>query len=88
MDNHINERLLNSEAEGTSLKERIWVESKKLWRISFPSVLFRVTSFGMLVVSQSFIGEISAVDLAAYALMQTILVRFANGVMVSSVYTL
>ncbi|XP_002267831.1 protein DETOXIFICATION 24 [Vitis vinifera] len=81
MDNHINERLLNSEAEGTSLKERIWVESKKLWRISFPSVLFRVTSFGMLVVSQSFIGEISAVDLAAYALMQTILVRFANGVM-------
>lgn len=62
---------------------RIWEETKKTWRIAFPAILFKVTAFGMVVVTQSFVGHIGRVDLAAYALIQTVLL-FANGVLVSS----
>ena len=85
MDNDTEERLLGSEAEdGRDLRAKIWEESKKTWRIAFPSILFRVTSFGTLVVTQLFIGRISQLDLAAYALVQTMLIRFVTGILVSS----
>ncbi|XP_019076989.1 protein DETOXIFICATION 24 isoform X1 [Vitis vinifera] len=83
MDNNMEERLLGSETEGpTDLKWRIWEESKKAWRITFPAMLSRITAFGMLVVTQAFIGHISQLDLSAFALTQTILVRFCNGILV------
>jgi MATE family multidrug resistance protein len=84
MDNGVlEERLLASEAEEQpNLKRRIWVESKLIWRIAFPSILARVTSFGMVVVTQLFIGHVSALELASYALVQSVLVRFVNGILV------
>ncbi|KAH7853347.1 hypothetical protein Vadar_001444 [Vaccinium darrowii] len=85
MFNNIEERLLGSKEEDRSnLKWKVWVESKKIWRVAAPGVLARVTSFGLLVVTQSFIGHISELELAAYALVQTFIVRFANGILVSS----
>ncbi|KAH7853932.1 hypothetical protein Vadar_008239 [Vaccinium darrowii] len=85
MVDNIEERLLRTEEEDRSdLKRRIWVESKKIWRVAAPGILARVASFGLLVVTQSFIGHISEIDLAAYALVQTLIVRFANGIVVSS----
>ncbi|OMO64529.1 Multi antimicrobial extrusion protein [Corchorus capsularis] len=88
MDNILEERFLahKEEDETTTttndLKRRLWNESKILWRISFPSILSRVTSFGMIVVTQSFIGHISEVQLATYALIQSILVRFIYGILI------
>ena len=79
------ERLLSLEAEcATDLKGRIWEESKKTWRIAFPTILLRVSTFGTLVVTQSFVGRISDFDLTAYSLSQIILVRFAYGMLVCS----
>ncbi|OMO49393.1 Multi antimicrobial extrusion protein [Corchorus olitorius] len=76
------ESLLGSElTEYSSLRRRVWEESKKLWRVGFPSMLARVTAFGMFVVTQAFIGHIGEVQLAAYALIQVITVRFANGIL-------
>lgn len=84
MDNNAEERLLGPETqEQNDLKTRIWVESKLIWRIAFPSILSRVTSFGMIVVTQVFLGHVDELDLAAYALVQSILVRFVNGILVS-----
>ena len=77
--------LIRSEGKDCGdLKRRIWVESKKIWRVTFPGILARVTSFGLIVVTQSFIGHISELELAAYALVQTLIVRFVNGILVSS----
>ena len=79
----LQERLLSSGNEPeVDLKEKVYVESKKIWRVAFPSVISRVSSFGTIVVTQSFIGHISSVDLAGYALVQTLLVRFVNGILV------
>ncbi|KAH7853552.1 hypothetical protein Vadar_003881 [Vaccinium darrowii] len=77
-NNNIEERLLGSPEEDRSdLKWRVWVESKKIWRVAAPGILARVTSFGLLVVTQSFMGHISELDLAAYALVQTLIVRLS-----------
>jgi MATE family multidrug resistance protein len=85
MDNGVEERLLGLEGqEESNLKQRIWEELKIMWRIAFPGILARVASFGMIVVTQSFVGHVSELDLAAYALVQSLILRFSNGILVSS----
>lgn len=79
----IETRLLqHEEDEEGSLKQRIWDESKKIWRVALPSVISRVCAFGTHVVTQSFIGHISDIDLAGYALVQALSGRFFNGIIV------
>ncbi|CAM8984839.1 unnamed protein product [Rhodiola kirilowii] len=68
-------------SESGSSWSRIWVESKKIWRIAFPSILCRVSYYGLFVVTQAFIGHISKLDLAAYALIQVISIGFSNGIL-------
>ncbi|KAM7257047.1 hypothetical protein ACFE04_012788 [Oxalis oulophora] len=83
--NGVEERLIiasGTEDTTSSLTKRIWVESKALWRIAFPSMVFRLTSFGVFLVTQSFIGHIGQVELVACAIVQNILTRFATGVLV------
>lgn len=69
--------------DDSDLKRRIWVESKKIWRVALPGIIARVCAFGTIVVTQSFIGHISETDLAGYALVQALSVRFVNGILVS-----
>ncbi|XP_030452815.2 protein DETOXIFICATION 24-like [Syzygium oleosum] len=82
MDQRMEERLLGSEDEAKTrgLRWRIWDETKTMWRIAFPAILSRVTLFGIIIVTQAFIGHISALQFAAFAIVQTILVRFVSGV--------
>ncbi|KAJ0654639.1 putative multi antimicrobial extrusion protein [Helianthus annuus] len=63
------------------LKQRIWSESKKTWRVALPGIIARVSSFGTVVVTQSFIGHVSDLDLAGYALVQTLSIRFITGIL-------
>ncbi|KAG8478852.1 hypothetical protein CXB51_028664 [Gossypium anomalum] len=80
----MDERLIGSEEpkeNSNNLMRRVLEESGKLWKVGFPSMLARVTAFGMLVVTQAFIGHIGERQLAAYALIQVITVRFANGIL-------
>ena len=47
----MDERLLGAEPENIrNLPRRIWVESKKIWRVAFPAMLARVTQFGMFLI--------------------------------------
>ncbi|XP_020534429.1 protein DETOXIFICATION 24 isoform X2 [Jatropha curcas] len=86
MEDSMEDRLLGSEEYNTTatndLKTRIWTESKKIWRVAFPGMVARVTSFGLLVVTQVFLGRIGELELAAYAIEQTIFLRFINGILI------
>lgn len=64
------------------LRRRAWEENKKLWVVAGPSIFTRFASFGVTVISQAFIGHIGATELAAYALVSTVLMRFSNGILV------
>ncbi|CAL5193207.1 unnamed protein product [Lathyrus oleraceus] len=85
MEEEIKKSLLQhqntSEEEEEPLSKRVWQESKKMWKVAGPAIFNRFSTFGITVVSQSFIGHIGPTELAAYAIVMTVLVRFANGVL-------
>lgn len=66
-----------------SLKTKLWVENKKMWVVAGPAIFTRASTFGINVISQAFVGHIGATELAAYALVFTLLTRFANGLLVN-----
>ncbi|XP_021282550.1 protein DETOXIFICATION 24-like [Herrania umbratica] len=84
MDDNLEQGFLAQpqEEDKTDLKRRVWIETKTIWRVAFPGMLSRVTSFGMIVVTQSFLGHIGEVELATYALVQSVFVRFINGILI------
>ncbi|KAJ1264600.1 hypothetical protein BS78_08G011600 [Paspalum vaginatum] len=69
------------ESESSSLGRRVWEENKKLWVVAGPSIFTRFSTFGVTVISQAFIGHIGATELAAYALVSTVLMRFSSGIL-------
>ncbi|XP_020218908.1 protein DETOXIFICATION 21 [Cajanus cajan] len=77
-----NNSLVSDVGEEESLGKRAWEESKKMWVVAGPAIFTRFSTFGITVVTQSFIGHIGSTELAAYALVITVLVRFANGVLI------
>ena len=86
MEGDINQKLL-TEAEKTEvgevkLKEKIWTETKKLWIVAGPAIFTRFSSFGVTVISQAFVGHIGPIELAAYSLCFTVILRFGNGILV------
>ncbi|KAL8161479.1 hypothetical protein V2J09_012968 [Rumex salicifolius] len=95
MDNEMEAELLEAEPSSSNnnnggyeeqtkkLSRKVWEETKIISRISLPSMVYRVMTSGVLLVTQSFIGHISSVELAAYAIVQSISLRFINGILVS-----
>lgn len=87
----INEKLLGADeskaSKEESLKKRTWSEAKKMWIVAAPAILIRFSTFGVNVISQAFVGHIGATELAAYALVFTVLLRFSNGILVDYTYT-
>ena len=87
-EEYIKQKLLIKEAteeeeeEELGLINRVWNESKKIWVVAGPAIFTRFSTFGTNVVSQAFIGHIGSTELAAYSLVFTVLVRFANGILV------
>jgi MATE family multidrug resistance protein len=79
----IREKLLknNEEEEEESLKNRVWNESKKIWVVAAPAIFTRFSTFGVNVISLAFMGHVGPTELAAYALVSTVLLRFANGIL-------
>ena len=75
------------EEEKLSLVKRVWEESKVMWIVAAPAIFTRFTTFGLSVISQAFIGHIGSKELAAYALVFTVIIRFANGILVCYVLT-
>uniref|UniRef100_A0A5B7BB14 Protein DETOXIFICATION n=1 Tax=Davidia involucrata TaxID=16924 RepID=A0A5B7BB14_DAVIN len=84
MEGNIKEKLLKAEEEGAAeekLKDRLWNETRKMWVVAGPAIFTRFSTFGITVISQAFIGHIGATELAAFALVITVILRFANGIL-------
>ncbi|KAL6272374.1 hypothetical protein ACE6H2_023066 [Prunus campanulata] len=85
-EDNINQTLLTKEEdENLPLKNKVWRETKKMWVVAGPAIFTRFSTFGINVISQAFMGHIGSTQLAAFSLVFTVLVRFANGILVRSV---
>ncbi|XP_047948203.1 protein DETOXIFICATION 21-like isoform X2 [Salvia hispanica] len=89
-DNNTQEALTKAVEPGTnvineeSLQRKILVENKKMWVVAGPAIFTRFSTFGINVISQAFVGHIGSTELAAYALVLTLLTRFANGLLLGA----
>ncbi|KAL5707619.1 Protein DETOXIFICATION 21 [Ranunculus cassubicifolius] len=85
-EEELNRRLLvvkqeEEEEKAITLTSKVLQESKKLWIVAGPAIFTRFSTFGVTIISQAFIGHIGAIELAAFALVQTVLLRFITGVL-------
>uniref|UniRef100_A0A0E0MJ53 Protein DETOXIFICATION n=1 Tax=Oryza punctata TaxID=4537 RepID=A0A0E0MJ53_ORYPU len=71
----------DEEEEVASLGRRLVEENKKLWVVAGPSICARFSTFGVTVISQAFIGHIGATELAGFALVSTVLMRFSASIL-------
>uniref|UniRef100_A0A0D9XNM0 Protein DETOXIFICATION n=1 Tax=Leersia perrieri TaxID=77586 RepID=A0A0D9XNM0_9ORYZ len=70
----------NAEEIG-SLGRRLVEENKKLWVVAAPSICARFASFGVTVISLAFIVHIGPTELAGFAIVSTVLMRFSTGIL-------
>uniref|UniRef100_A0A453HPW9 Protein DETOXIFICATION n=1 Tax=Aegilops tauschii subsp. strangulata TaxID=200361 RepID=A0A453HPW9_AEGTS len=73
------------EGEEEGLGRRLVEENRKLWVVAGPSICTRFSTFGLTIISQAFIGHIGPTELAAYALVSTVLMRFSIDVLFGNV---
>ncbi|KAK4377933.1 hypothetical protein RND71_004229 [Anisodus tanguticus] len=64
-----------------NFKDKLWNETKKMWVIAAPAMFTKFSTFGVTVISHSFVGHIGSNELAAYALVSTVLLRIGNGIL-------
>ncbi|KAK4282056.1 hypothetical protein QN277_013477 [Acacia crassicarpa] len=74
-------KLLSEEDDNLPLIKRVWKECKVMWIVAAPAIFTRASTFGINVTSQAFVGHIGSKELAAFALVFTVLIRFANGIL-------
>ncbi|KAJ7976470.1 Protein DETOXIFICATION [Quillaja saponaria] len=67
--------------EELTLWRKVWVENKKMWVVAAPAIFTRASTFGINIISQAFIGHIGSTDLAAFAFVFTVIIRFVNGIL-------
>lgn len=77
--------LISHHQEHGGLIERTWSESKKLWQVAAPSIVSRLAMFSVTVVTQSFAGHLSDLDLAAISIATTVIIAVTFGFMVTKV---
>jgi MATE family multidrug resistance protein len=70
-----------AEEDGEGLKDRILVETKKLWQIVGPAIFSRVTTYSMLVITQAFAGHLGDLELAAISIVNNVTVGFNFGLL-------
>ncbi|EYU34572.1 hypothetical protein MIMGU_mgv1a026854mg, partial [Erythranthe guttata] len=67
--------------ENRSISNRVWVETKKLWRVVGPAIFSRVATYAMFVITQAFAGHLGDLELAAMSIAITVIMGFDFGLM-------
>ncbi|KAI0498558.1 hypothetical protein KFK09_019446 [Dendrobium nobile] len=70
------------EEEEWKLRERVWIESKKLWRVAGPAIFSRVVTYSMNVITQAFAGHLGDLELASMSIASNVVVGFSFGLLV------
>ncbi|KAL1568081.1 Protein DETOXIFICATION 27 [Salvia divinorum] len=75
------ELVVKEDEENPGLSSRVWVETKKLWRIVGPAIFSRMTSYTMFVITQAFAGHLGDLELAAMSIASNVIVGFDFGLL-------
>ncbi|KAL0911923.1 hypothetical protein M5K25_017861 [Dendrobium thyrsiflorum] len=70
------------EEEEWKLRKRVWMESKKLWRVAGPAIFSRVVTYSMNVITQAFAGHLGDLELASMSIASNVVVGFSFGLLI------
>lgn len=77
----------NKDDDEIKLQDKVWIESKKLWRVAGPAIFSRLASFSMFVITQAFAGHLGDLELAAISISTNVILGFDFGLMVTLNFT-
>lgn len=63
------------------LKQRTWIESKKLWHIVGPAIFSRLASYSMFLITQAFAGHLGDLQLAGMSIASNVILGFDFGLL-------
>ncbi|KAF9609658.1 hypothetical protein IFM89_017837, partial [Coptis chinensis] len=71
----------NAKEEETSLKADIWSEIKLIWFIAGPAILTSLFQYSLATVTQTMVGHIGTLELAAFGMQNLFIAGIGFGVM-------
>lgn len=74
--------LLNNGGNNIGIFGETWEELKKIWKIAGPSIFCRLAMFSLTIITQSFAGHLSDLDLAAFSIATTLLISLSFGFLI------
>ncbi|KAK8708307.1 hypothetical protein V6N13_059351 [Hibiscus sabdariffa] len=75
------EKIIDSMMKKKDLSSRLWMETNKLWTILGPSIISRLASYSLNVITHAFAGHLGDVELAAMSIANTVIVGFNFGLL-------
>lgn len=82
LDDNINSPSVDEVEKPLSFVKRFGFESKKLWKLAAPAILTALCQFSLGGLTQTFVGHVGELDLAAFSVENSCIAGFAFGVMV------
>uniref|UniRef100_A0A0D3EGH1 Protein DETOXIFICATION n=1 Tax=Brassica oleracea var. oleracea TaxID=109376 RepID=A0A0D3EGH1_BRAOL len=70
-----------AEKKDRKTKRKIWMETKKLWRIVGPAIFTRVSTYSIFIITQAFAGHLGELELAAISIVNNVIVGFNYGLL-------
>ncbi|KAJ4883092.1 MATE efflux family protein [Raphanus sativus] len=70
-----------AEEKARKTKRKIWMETKKLWRIVGPAIFTRVSTYSIFIITQAFAGHLGELELAAISIVNNVIVGFNYGLL-------
>ncbi|PIN08791.1 putative membrane protein, predicted efflux pump [Handroanthus impetiginosus] len=71
----------NGDDDDKPLAQRIWIETKKLWRVVGPAIFSRIASYSMFVITQAFAGHLGDTEFAAMSIASSVIMGFNFGLL-------
>ncbi|CAK9159123.1 unnamed protein product [Ilex paraguariensis] len=69
------------EQQNQTLSMKVWIESKKLWRVVGPAIFSRIAAYSMFVITLAFAGHLGDLELAAMSIATTVVLGFSFGLL-------
>lgn len=74
--------LLLQEPQNTNFFREAALESKKLWKIAGPVIFTAICQYSLGAITQTFVGHVGTLELAAVSVENSVVAGFAYGLMV------
>ena len=79
-------RNTSSTSSSSSLLRDIWKEQKMLWYLAGPAILTSLFQFSLAFITQTLVGHIGTIELAAVGLQNLVISGIGFGIMVHTAY--